>query len=952
MYMYIIYVLRLNVLNATFDAMKRVITRGLAHSAMVSMSIVNYLGLLLYFVVLAVSMIASYRNTRSAARRASSLLLIAITWFYILRFTVNYPSTDYYKEGLNLFDVAYADVIWGGAQGNWGYTQMLLCWAIVGTVWSFDAPLYYQLFGLFGAMSGSYCLIELSDRKASSSKASHVPTSMLLGSLVAFFCVWMLPKSRSYRELSWWLWALHACLILPKCLHLGPKVHRGLLYPILAALSLITHLLASPSPWPSSDCQISISVDVLASSVFTIYISSEHSLGRVCAALLCYLASPGFALAAVLSLQHDFHSMAITVFQRAIAKWLQGQGWMNLGYWKEAKVYSEACRALAEVLGQHATLSSSDEVLCVGCGSGEELRFFQKRFGLKRVAGLDCTHSDSECEVRVGRAEDMASGLNHVRCKEFSKILALDCAYHFERLSFLRECSKVTECLCLTDVVVRAAPCAAPCWLRLLLCAMNMRWSNQWTEQEYREALEEAGFSKVSFESLEPHVLQEGLFQRLFQRLFQMASHLDYVVIRAEKTLSPRPCAAVVGSGMSGLIAAHLLEETHDVTIFEAGPKCGLVGLQEDINGVAVDVPLRFMMPHYYENLLRVIQELRIPLKAVPYNAAYQSGNDMLLVTSMAWLGHILQHLKYVPYLAKLMFTVFFRREHKNESFLEYMQRHNLDDHEAYRIYSLHLSWMLSCSYDQANSTPAAVVLGFIRASNPFVRMYQSSGNILRVYPTMRALQDRLLKGKVIKVNSPVVPFNGSREIHGILYDAVVVATDAPAAGYLLGGDWGKMLSTIHYQKGQIIVHKDPSFMPPRKEDWRTFNVREDGPRGTCQITVWLNKFWGRDDLEDLFETWNPVTECSEHLKIKDVELARATYTTSMRKVWSWIEERQGEDGFFLAGAYTLEGMSLFLGSTRFCVMSQALLHDSRLDSTIAESFFAKWLCSPAVGTR
>ena len=43
--------------------------------------------------------------------------------------------------GLNLFDVAYADVIWGGANGNWGYTQQLLCWAIVATVWTLEAPI-------------------------------------------------------------------------------------------------------------------------------------------------------------------------------------------------------------------------------------------------------------------------------------------------------------------------------------------------------------------------------------------------------------------------------------------------------------------------------------------------------------------------------------------------------------------------------------------------------------------------------------------------------------------------------------------------------------------------------------------------------------------------------------------------------------------------------------------
>ena len=262
----------------------------------------------------------------------------------------------------------------------------------------------------------------------------------------------------------------------------------------------------------------------------------------------------------------------------------------------------------------------------------------------------------------------------------------------------------------------------------------------------------------------------------------------------------------------------------------------------------------------------------------------------------------------------RLMFTVFFRPELPNETFLEYMKRHKLHDHEAYRIYSLHLSWMLSCTYEQANGTPAGVILGFIRASNPFVRMYQSSGNILRVYPTMRALQDRLLEGKVLKVNSPVAPFNGSREIDGTMYDAVIVATDAPAAGYLLGGEWQAMLSKIHYQKGRIIVHKDPALMPPKKEDWRTFNVREDGPDSTCQITVWLNKFWGRDDLsENLFETWNPAQECSPDLKVKDVQLSRATYTTAMHELWSWIQEKQGQDGFYVAGAYTLEGMSLSL---------------------------------------
>lgn len=64
-----------------------------------------------------------------------------------------------------------------------------------------------------------------------------------------------------------------------------------------------------------------------------------------------------------------------------------------------------------------------------------------------------------------------------------------------------------------------------------------------------------------------------------------------------------------------------------------------------------------------------------------------------------------------VPYLARLMFTVFFQKELPGENFLEYMTRHQLHEHEAYRIYSLHLSWMLSCTYE------------------PWVKMVEDSGS-------------------------------------------------------------------------------------------------------------------------------------------------------------------------------------------------------------------------------
>ena len=78
------------------------------------------------------------------------------------------------------------------------------------------------------------------------------------------------------RGLSWWLWALHACLIVPKFFQWGPSVDRGALYLVLAILSFLTHITSSKSSWPQSDCQISISVDVLASSALTCAFAAQH----------------------------------------------------------------------------------------------------------------------------------------------------------------------------------------------------------------------------------------------------------------------------------------------------------------------------------------------------------------------------------------------------------------------------------------------------------------------------------------------------------------------------------------------------------------------------------------------------------------------------------------------------------------------------------------------------
>jgi len=890
---------------------------------------------LLYFLALGVAMLGCYSADVGVTRKVVSVTVLSVTWFYIIRFMATYDGPH------NAFDAAYADVVWGGRTGNWAYTQTLLAWAVVATVWSADASICYTLFGVLGTMAGSYALYIPTEKMS-----RRIPAVYIFTSFAALLSIVMLPLSANYASLGWWLWILHVSIVAPKVFapFCSFQVDRDLLYAALAVACFMLHASAGRSPFPDTDCRISINVDAAACACITlVYIHTRTGSSTLTclAGVLIPLLSAGCVHAVFCAWEHGLWGHVIHGLQWSVANRLRGSTnadqkpkyWMNLGYWEGTQDYDEACAKLAKLLAAAVRLQDEDRLLCVACGNGEELRYFSEEAGClpKQTVGIDVALSESpllptlqQMNVRLlhGHAEDMlsqsqdAEGL--VYPGEFNRIVVVDGVYHLKKSQFFNDCAKLLPqdgSIAVTDVVLKAG---APLWLKMLLCPMGIPCENQWTEAEYRDHLKEAGYSSVNIVSLEPHVLNAWFPS-------WMCRHLDYVLVSAtRKALRPRPRAAVVGSGLSGLAAARLLSATHDVTVFEARGEPNLAGWEAKLpNGSVVDIPLRMIEHNYWRGLVAFCQKLGITL--VPTNftvSLYDPAGTSHVNTAVdsQW-RNIVKNARWYSGLLLAALQLALRRPHDSESLGNFAKRLGQDQSDFYKVGVLrHFSWILSCTYDMVEKYPVTLVHGFFRAI--MGNFLKKQNPTVRVFPSVRRLQETLLMGNSLVTNFPVPPFkqaiggtshgSAAHVINGTSFDVVVIATEARQVTKILPMDWASCFDQFQYHPSHVIVHRDPSLMPGKREDWRAVNVCDDQEGDACQITVWVNAYYDGIDLGgDVFETVNPRHAPRSELIIRECHLERVVHTSKSAKLQEEIAALQGKDGFYFCGAYCVPGLGL-----------------------------------------
>ena len=243
-----------------------------------------------YFALLAWSLRGQLRCT-TLRRCGVASALVAVTWFYILRFTIAYKNGG----GTNLFDAAYIDVLLPARDGA---ACQLLSWVAVAVVWARREPVEVLWTGMLGAMSAAFALTPV--RRGA---GGRIPVAYAACTALSLAAIAALPRLLDAPvAFGVALKALHLLLVAPRFLPTGGgDVAAGPFY----ALCGVAIALRNDRPvLPATDCQTSIFVDLVACAVLScVYVRGRHgSAAATVFAAVAAAASPGAALALYLAL--------------------------------------------------------------------------------------------------------------------------------------------------------------------------------------------------------------------------------------------------------------------------------------------------------------------------------------------------------------------------------------------------------------------------------------------------------------------------------------------------------------------------------------------------------------------------------------------------------------------------------------------------------------------------
>ncbi len=406
---------------------------------------------------------------------------------------------------------------------------------------------------------------------------------------------------------------------------------------------------------------------------------------------------------------------------------------------------------------------------------------------------------------------------------------------------------------------------------------------------------------------------------------------------------------AIIGSGISGLAAAHRLKERHEITLFEADHRAGghanTVSVTLDDLTYPVDTGFLVLNERTYPKLLALFAELKVPLadSDMSFSASMQPAGVEWAGSNLATLFAQPKNMGSPRFLRMIWDILKFNRQATALALAREDQTdsHGLGDEplgqwlDRNRYGTGFRQWYLlpmaaaiwSCPMKTMNRFPIGSFArffhnhGLLQVENRPKWMTVKGGSAQYVDKILAGLDDVRLATPVLGVSRARQATSGQIDIRTAqgsqAFDAVVIASHSNQALAMLDDPSGQekaLIGAVAYQKNTAWLHTDTRLMPREKRAWAAWNyfarasepskdpVIDGEPR--VSVTYWLNKLQPLPFSSDVFVTLNPLSEPRPEQVLKVLPYEHPVLDQGAIAAQHALKALQGERGTWFAGAW------------------------------------------------